>query len=160
MIHTVRFSGPVLKLKLCWNGTLMRSATGFCVCFARSVALCSAASSGLARRTAPRSTPCQRSSRGLSIPVILSGRRAGPDARHVWLHARRESGSLGLARRVATEEGAVLGRLEALIERGAAPGIGRLARRRGRAALGVAGRDGGRERGTRRSVAGRPGLAT
>jgi hypothetical protein len=25
-----------LKLKLFWNGTLMRSATGFCVCLARS----------------------------------------------------------------------------------------------------------------------------
>jgi hypothetical protein len=37
--HTVRFSGPVLKLKLFWNGTLIRSATGFWVCFARSVAL-------------------------------------------------------------------------------------------------------------------------
>src|SRR5215468_2291252 len=26
--QTLRFSGPVLKLKLFWNGTLMRSATG------------------------------------------------------------------------------------------------------------------------------------
>jgi hypothetical protein len=52
-----------LKLKLFWNGTLIRSATGFCVFFARSALLslsapdgaagCSARS-GLARR--PRSS--------------------------------------------------------------------------------------------------------
>jgi hypothetical protein len=34
-IQTLRFSGPVLKLF--WNGTLIRSAAGFCVFFARSV---------------------------------------------------------------------------------------------------------------------------
>jgi len=35
-ISCVRLNGPVLKLALLWNGTLTRSAIGFCDCFARS----------------------------------------------------------------------------------------------------------------------------
>jgi hypothetical protein len=46
--QTLRFSGPVLKLKLFWNGTLMRSATGFCVFFARSELLSSPPLAGVA----------------------------------------------------------------------------------------------------------------
>src|SRR5499426_3467374 len=42
----VRFSGPVLKKKLFSNGTLIRSATGFCVFFARSVLLSSSLLAG------------------------------------------------------------------------------------------------------------------
>src|SRR5262249_12142129 len=79
--QTVRFSGPVLKLKLFWNGTLIRSATGFCVFFARSVLLSSfplvgaaacSAWSGLARRTANINTAHRLPSR----PTTLQDRVA------------------------------------------------------------------------------------
>ena len=42
-IQTVSSLLPAPKLKLFWKGTLMRSATGFCVFFANSVSLSVAA---------------------------------------------------------------------------------------------------------------------
>src|SRR5262245_41860603 len=76
--QTLRFSGPVLKLKLFWNGALMRSATGFYVFFARSellslsplegAAVCSART-GLARSSV---IARRRSTRRLGSPVVFA----------------------------------------------------------------------------------------
>ena len=53
-IQTVSSLVPVLKLKLFWNGTLIRLATGFCVSLARSVTLFSA---GLSPPSSARAAP-------------------------------------------------------------------------------------------------------
>src|SRR5262249_5065165 len=86
--QTLRFSGPVLKLKLFWNGTLIRSATGFCVFFARAVlvswpdgAAVSVAWSGLA--TAARAAGRQPARR-LALPLVAPASHlpGGPRRRH------------------------------------------------------------------------------
>jgi hypothetical protein len=102
-IQTLRFSGPVLKLKLFWNGTLMRSATGFCVFLARSVALslspvdgaagCSARS-GLASSTATinraNHAPARVTNRrlGTSSPPTVFGGVSEHPPRDVEAHPR------------------------------------------------------------------------
>ena len=68
--QTLRFSGPVLKLKLFWKGTLIRSATGFCVCLARSVSLWVSPPDGAACWSA-RSRPA-RSKPAMSKAAIVA----------------------------------------------------------------------------------------
>src|SRR5262245_40034504 len=147
MIQTVRFSGPVLKLKLCWKGTLIRSATGFCVCFARSVSLLS-----------PRTglTPASTASSRIVPPIRItapSSSRARPDTADVPLHARRQGGSLRPGRRVTADERVGVGGLEALVQQRGAGGIRRAAGRHGGSPLGLAGGDSRRDRGACRVVA-------
>ena len=69
-IQTLRFSGPVLKLKLFWNGTLIRSATGFCVFLARSVSLSSFPPAGAA--TCSARSPFARSTAVASETAVIT----------------------------------------------------------------------------------------
>ncbi|MGH7308516.1 MAG: hypothetical protein ACREK6_07460, partial [Candidatus Rokuibacteriota bacterium] len=70
-MKTVSSFVPAPKLKLLWNGTLMRSATGFCVFLASSVALSSSAPSRLRRAQHP----------GEHQPREEQGQRAAPHDR-------------------------------------------------------------------------------
>ena len=71
--QSVAFLVPAPQLKLCWKGTLMRSATGFCVFVASSVSSCCA--------------PGERGvvSANTAMTTGMSSRTADPKASPMWL---------------------------------------------------------------------------
>src|SRR5262245_15891365 len=143
-------SGPVRKLKLFWNGTLIRSATGFCVFLARSVSLSSAA-----RREAARTVSNTR--RPKTHALMSSScrrRRTRPHAAHVLLRTGRETRRRCRQRRLPARERVRLRAHDALLERRSPGRVGRPTGAHRRQLGRGAGRDGGRERRLRRSAAG------
>src|SRR5262245_47838420 len=98
--QTVRFSGPVRKKKLLLNGTLIRSATGFCDCFASSVLLTSsllADASVSSARTAPAMNTSHlrlvaasaTSTTGAALPDEHERRDINAHRSPPWWNARR-----------------------------------------------------------------------